>query len=65
MKQANISVKGMHCKSCEMILEDSLSEIPGVIEAKASLKEGIVTVKYEETELEKIKEIIRQEGYEA
>ncbi len=30
MKTTNIYVKGMHCRSCELRIEDALAAIPGI-----------------------------------
>jgi len=65
MKQT-IKVKGMHCKSCEMLISDSLENHPGVKTISASEKKGIVEIEYDEhkIKLEQIKAIIENEGYE-
>ena len=63
--KAKINVKGMHCKSCEVLLTDSLEEIG--VKAKVSASKGLVEVEYDDTKvsLEKIKSAIKKEGYEA
>lgn len=38
MKKYEIPIKGMHCKSCEMILEEKLGAIPQVDRVKVNLK---------------------------
>lgn len=43
MKQV-LNVKGMHCRSCEVALEESLTELKGVRKVFASTKKGQVTV---------------------
>lgn len=62
-----INVKGMHCKSCEAIITESIGELPGVKKAKADSAKGEVNVEYEESKisLDKIKETIIKEGYRA
>jgi len=42
MKQI-LKVKGMHCKSCAMLIEDSLTEI-GATEVKVDVSKGIVSL---------------------
>lgn len=66
MKETKIDVKGMHCHSCEMIIEDTLGDIEGVKMVKASEKENIVIVKYDESKvsIEAIKKGITDEGYD-
>lgn len=42
--QVVLPVSGMHCKSCEVLLEQALKEVPGVISAKADSRNGTVRV---------------------
>ena len=65
MKTAQIKVTGMHCSSCEMLITDSLKEIPGVQNATASHKEGTVSVTFDEHKASEqtIKNVIAKEGY--
>lgn len=60
-----LGVKGMHCKSCEMILDDSISEIKGVEKVNSDFKKGEVKVVYSiDSVLEQIKSVIKKEGYQ-
>ena len=62
--EKTIKVKGMHCKSCEMLLKDSLSEISGVDVLSVDSRKGEVAVKYAEGKtLDSIHETIKKEGY--
>ena len=65
MKKINISVKGMHCASCEMLIEDALEEQAGVDNIKTSFKEGSVKVEYDEKKINQkdIETLITNEGY--
>ena len=69
MKRTTFNVKGMHCKSCELILKESLEEQPGVkvIEAKADAAQnkGQVSVVFNEKSADEkmLKELIEKEGY--
>lgn len=38
-----LKVKGMHCKSCAMLIEDSLTEI-GATDVKVDVAKGLVTL---------------------
>jgi len=60
-----LNVKGMHCKSCEMLIKDSLSEIDGVSNVKVSLTDNTVTVDYDDKKVKDgmIKKAIETEGY--
>lgn len=41
-----IPVNGMHCSSCETVIEKELRHLKGIAEVKANFKEGWVDVKY-------------------
>jgi copper chaperone CopZ len=56
----------MHCRSCEMLIQDTLSELPGIKTAVVSEAKGSAVVEFDESLINehKIKAIIRNEGYE-
>jgi Cu+-exporting ATPase len=59
------NVKGMHCKSCEMLVKDSVTELDGMNKVDVSLIKNTVTVDYDEKKLKDIaiKKAIESEGY--
>ena len=61
MKKAKMIIEGMHCKSCEMLIRGELEDN----DVKASFKGKELTVEFDDKKisLEKIKEIIKEEGY--
>ena len=62
--EKTLKVKGMHCRSCEMRLTDSVSEVAGVTKASADSKKGIVTVGIDdEAAVSAVIEKIKKEGY--
>lgn len=65
MNKFSINVSGMHCKSCEMILEDELSKVPGVEKSKADHKKSVVEISYDSKEPNRseIEDVIRKTGY--
>ncbi len=65
MTTTTIPVEGMHCNSCETLISEGVSELPGVSDVRASHKDGKVTVTFEEgkTTLDDIRSAIRKEGY--
>lgn len=64
MIEKTLKVSGMHCRSCETLLEESLSEVGGVKSAKADSRKGSVTVSVEnDAALEAAKKKIAAEGY--
>jgi len=65
-QKSSISIKGMHCKSCEMLIEEELSAVPGVKKVKADWRKSAVEVCYEGKypEQEEITLAIRKAGYD-
>lgn len=65
MKKIVLNVKGMHCKSCEVVLTDDFQEQDGVKKVDVSCAKGTVAVEYDEKKIseEKMRGIIRKEGY--
>lgn len=61
-----LNVRGMHCGSCAELIKESISELKGVSFVTASFRNGMMTVSFDETQLQPqdIKQAIRREGYE-
>jgi len=66
MVSKKLTVKGMHCKSCEILLKEELEEIPGVKEATPNYKEEFIFIDFDGNPktLERIRKKIKEEGYE-
>jgi sulfite exporter TauE/SafE/copper chaperone CopZ len=47
MKHQTYAVKGMHCASCEAIIEKKLLKLPGITAVDASIPNGTVTIAIE------------------
>lgn len=62
--ETEFNVKGMHCKSCEMLIEDALMDLKGVKKVNIDHKTGVVLVDHDNVDLGKIKSVIVDEGYE-
>lgn len=64
MKNETLAVEGMSCNHCVNSIESALKEIN--VEAKVDLNNKSVAVAYDESKvsLEKIKEVIDDQGYE-
>jgi len=43
-KKCTYYVKGMHCRSCEILIEDKIKEIPGISQVSASTSRGSVSI---------------------
>lgn len=65
MKEKTFFVQGMHCASCEVLIEKKLLEIEEVKSIEASVSRGEVLVEYEGKipTLEKLNEIFKKENY--
>ncbi|MFH1839535.1 MAG: sulfite exporter TauE/SafE family protein [Nanoarchaeota archaeon] len=65
IKELTYFVKGMHCPSCEILIEKKLLEEDGVEGVEASAQKGEVTVEYEGTRpsVEKLNQIFKKDNY--
>ncbi|OGY49550.1 MAG: hypothetical protein A3B89_01715 [Candidatus Buchananbacteria bacterium RIFCSPHIGHO2_02_FULL_40_13] len=61
-----IFISGMHCRSCELLIEDQLKKIPGIASVKANQKTGQVELFYQgqEPNSETIAKEIISAGYQ-
>lgn len=66
MNKIKVPIKGMHCRSCEILIEKSLSEIPEVRRSEVNYKKGVAEIYFssEKLGMEKIEKAIREAGYE-
>jgi len=62
-----LQILGMHCPACAQRIENSLSKLDGITEAKVNFasKEAIVRFSSDKTNLEKIKATVKRTGYDA
>lgn len=60
-----LSVSGMNCSGCEMLIKEALEELDGVLEVEASHAAGRVTVDYdpEKVAFAAIAETLEAEGF--
>lgn len=64
MNKKTIPIKGMHCRSCELLIEGELEGLTGVQKVEVSQKKGIAEVSYEgNLNYEKISCVIEEAGY--
>ena len=63
MKKITLQVKGMHCKSCSILIEDALEDL--VVKSKVDNNKGTAIIEFDEnkTNEEAIKKAIKAEGY--
>lgn len=65
MKQVTVPIKGMHCRSCEITLTDSLEKLAGVKKADVSLKTKSATLHGKTLpSVAVIEKIVEAAGYE-
>ena len=60
-----LAVSGMHCRSCEILITDSVMEMEGVKRIKIDHKTGAAEVEFDpaKTDVERIAKMIREQGY--
>lgn len=65
MKNINLKIKGMHCKSCEAVIKMELEDL-GITECEIDYKTGKATITFDENKAntEQIKSTIKKQGYE-
>ena len=64
-KEHTYFTKGMHCASCEILIEKKLLEIPGVASVEATTSNGKVVIEYEgeKPNLNDLNEIFKKDNY--
>lgn len=64
-KEVIYYVKGMHCASCEVLIEKKLIELRGVRSVEASTSKGEVVIEYvgRPPSLEKLNKVFKEDGY--
>jgi copper chaperone CopZ len=63
MVKMTFKVRGMHCPSCEKLLQMEIGDIPGVASVKADWKSGTITVEGESFHSDAVKKAIVDNGY--
>lgn len=66
MPKITVPIKGMHCRSCEILIEKNLKSIAGVNRADVSHKLGTANIYYDKAlpESEAIKQAVKDAGYD-
>lgn len=66
MHQKIVPIRGMHCRSCELLLEDSLGEIQGIKKVKVDFRKGRATIEHgaDIPSENEIANAVKQAGYE-
>ena len=65
MQKTIVPIKGMHCRSCELLIEDEIKSIPGVKKVDVSHKKACAEVYYKDPELkvEDLDRAVQNAGY--
>ena len=65
MKETKFHIKGMHCVSCEMILEKEFKKIPGLSHCKVCHRKGNAEIVCDaKVPLSHFKKVVHDCGYE-
>lgn len=66
MREITVKTTGMTCTSCERTINNALSKLDGIMEAKADYASETTRIKYDESKVDvgKIKETIEGVGYD-
>jgi copper chaperone CopZ len=61
-----VPISGMHCKSCEILVEGELKKIPGTKKISVNYREGLATVAFKgaHPSRKQLEEAIQAAGYE-
>ena len=64
MKKIILTIKGMHCPSCEALIKDVLEDEKGIIKSDVSKDKAYIEFDESIIKADKIKSLIENEGYE-
>ena len=66
MRKLTVQIRGMHCKSCEILIEKNVGGISGVHSVYANYRLGIAEIRYKghDPATEDISSAVREAGYE-
>lgn len=64
-KTFKIGVQGLHCKACEILVEEKMLEIPGIVAARVSHKKAELEIDYDNNlpDRDSIKQNLEKIGY--
>lgn len=65
MNKFNLNISGMHCRSCEILVEDSLSKVPEVKKVAVNYKKGAAEIYYsgKKPNLDQLEKAVYEAGY--
>ncbi|TSC52408.1 MAG: Heavy metal transport/detoxification protein [Parcubacteria group bacterium LiPW_41] len=65
MRIIKLDIKGMHCKSCELLLEEKFLNIPHVEKSEINYRKGVAEIYYtdQKPKLRDLEDAVREAGY--
>ncbi len=64
MNHKIVDIKGMHCASCELLIEEEVTKIPGVSRCKVNYRKGVAEISHEgNLDQNLLKSAIEEAGY--
>lgn len=64
MKKQTVHIQGMHCRSCELLLEDGIKDIQGVQAVNVSHARGTAEISYKgKLDFNSIQTVVEEAGY--
>lgn len=65
MKIVKLEIKGLHCKSCELLLEEKFSHVPHVEKSEVNYRKGIAEIYYfeQKPKMKELEDAIKEAGY--
>lgn len=64
MKKQTVFIQGMHCRSCEILIEDGMKDISGVRSVRVNHKTGTAEVTYKgHLDTQAIQSVVEEAGY--
>ncbi len=66
MGHLKLPIKGMHCRSCEMLLEEKIKEVPHVSSVNVSYSQGLANIEYSANQPshKDLERAVQEAGYE-
>lgn len=60
-----VPIAGLHCRSCELLVEDNLSQIPAIERSVINYKKGTAEIHYgdQQPNMREVEQAIREAGY--
>ena len=64
--KTTLSIKGMHCASCAILIKESVEELEGIAQISIDRNKNSATIYVDEikTSISAIKKAIKKEGYD-